>query len=185
MDTGGIRESSFKKNWQGFKWEAINPDQLEQIVYGIIESYQPYEIMRTSGSGGKGKDIVAKFRTIGHLNEEYNEIYHIEVKHSEVNRQVSVDQIQTALTWVSVNKPNCFVMAVSSQLSSGTRDCLEIWRQAHPEIRVVLWQRDEIETRILGIDKVREKAIEMKLLPKSIDDRALYLYSKLNNEDML
>ncbi|MFP4297834.1 MAG: restriction endonuclease, partial [Spirulinaceae cyanobacterium] len=105
-----------------FRWEAISPDQLEQLVYGIIESYQPYEIIRTSGPGGKGKDIIAKFRTTGHLKEEYDETYYIEVKHSEVNRQVSVDQIQAALSWVLVNKPNCFVMAVSSQLSSTTRD---------------------------------------------------------------
>jgi hypothetical protein len=160
-----IQNSNLK---QGFRWESINPDQFEQLVYAVVEAHQPYEILRTSGSGGKGKDIIAKFRTTGHLNEEYDEIYHIEVKHSEVNRQVSLDQIETALKWVSVEKPNCFVLTVSSQLSSGTRDWLEAWKKNHTDVRVVTWQRDEIENLILGIDKVCEKAIEMKLLPKSM-----------------
>lgn len=63
-----------------FDWTAIDDKQFEKIVYEIVKAHHPVEIETRSGTGGKGRDLQAKFISKGSLGEHIEEIYFVEAK---------------------------------------------------------------------------------------------------------
>lgn len=149
----------------GFNWTAIDDKQFEELVYTIVNAHHPVEIEYRSGTGGKGRDLQAKFISKGSLGEHREEIYFIEAKHHQSG--VSPDDISGAFTWAIAEQPSALVIAVSSHLTNACKDTyIPHWRRSHPKIRVVVWERRHIEEFIRSQASTGELAIRFKIISK-------------------
>lgn len=160
------RKSTSKGN--GFNWAAIDDKQFEELVYEIVNAKKPIKIEWRSGTGGKGRDIEARFTITGSLGEYREERYFIEAKHFK-KQGVNAGHISDAFTWSQAQRPTVLVIAVSSHLTPDCRDSyIPSWKKHHPGIEVVVWERKDIEERILSQESTKELAIRFKLIPKSM-----------------
>jgi hypothetical protein len=158
------RKSTSKGN--GFNWAAIDDKQFEKLVSAIVKAHHPVEIKPKSGTGGKGRDLEAKFISKGSLGEHREEIYFIEAKHHQSG--VSPDDISGAFTWAQAEQPSALVIAVSSNLTNPCKDSyIPSWTRNNPKVRVIVWEREHIEDFIKFQPSTGELAIELKLISKS------------------
>lgn len=156
-----------KTKRKGFDWSAIDDKQFEKIVYEIVKAHGPLKIEPKSGTGGQGRDLEAKFISKGCLGEHREEIYFIEAKHHQ--SPVSPGHISGALTWAHAEQPSALVIAVSSSLTNPCKNSLiPKWRENNPKVRVILWDREDIEYFVKVQPSTRELALEMKLISKSM-----------------
>jgi Restriction endonuclease len=152
-----------------FRWNAINDEQFEELVFKVLKSANPQQIELRKGPGDKGRDIEVQFRRQDALGDEVNETYFVEVKHYQ--KGVPSDAFKGALVWASSKKPQVLLIVVSSHLTTSCRDCLKSWHENNPNIRVPSpWEREEIENKILQSSEAREYAISLGLLPPFIQD---------------
>ena len=152
-----------------FRWDAIDDEQFEELVFKVLKSANPQQIKWRKGPGDKGRDIQVEFRRQGALGDEVNETYFVEVKHYQAG--VSPSAFEGSLAWASAEQPQILLIVVSSHLTTPCRECLEAWRRNNPKIRVPPpWERKEIENEILKSSDAREFAISSGLLPPFIQD---------------
>lgn len=152
-----------------FRWDKIDNEQYEELVFTVLRSANPQQIKWRKGPGDKGRDIQVQFRRQGALGDEVNETYFIEVKHYQGG--VSPSAFEGSLAWASVEQPQVLLIIVSSHLTTPCRDWLESWQRNNPKIRVPPpWERKEIENEILKSSDARELAISFGLLPPFIQD---------------
>ncbi|AFZ18329.1 hypothetical protein [Allocoleopsis franciscana] len=167
VDTSRLGQSSKLKS-KGFNWTAIDDKQFEELVYEIVNAKKPIKIDWRSGPGGKGRDIEARFTITGSLGEFREERYFLEAKHFK-KQGVNSGHISDAFTWSQAERPTVLVIAVSSHLTPDCRDIyIPSWKKNHPGIEVVVWERKDIEERILSQKSTKELAIRFKLIPKSM-----------------
>lgn len=152
-----------------FRWDKIDDEQFEELVFTVLRSANPQQIKWRKGPGDKGRDIQVQFRRQGALGDEVNETYFIEVKHYQGG--VSPSAFEGSLAWASAEQPQVLLIIVSSHLTTPCRDWLESWQRNNPKIRVPPpWERKEIENEILKSSDARELAISFGLLPPFIQD---------------
>ncbi|MBD1898319.1 restriction endonuclease [Coleofasciculus sp. FACHB-129] len=167
VNTHNIRQSNQSKSKaNGFNWTAINDKQFEEIVYELVKSYNLNYIDWRTGTGGKGRDIEAKFKINGGLDEEREELYFIEAKHFK--KGVNWVHLSNAFTWAEKFKPSVFVIAVSSHLANNCRDEISAWEKIHSYIHVIRWDRKNIQELVLSKPAVKNLAVKLKLIPKSM-----------------
>jgi hypothetical protein len=159
------RKSTSKEN--GFNWAAINDKQFEEIVYEIVNTYNPTFIDWRNGTGGKGRDIEARFKIQGGLDEEREELYFIEAKHS-TKQGVKWVKISDAFNWTENKKPSVLVIATSKHFTNPCKDEILEWEQKHPHIHVIRWERKQLEAFVLSKPFVKNLAVKLKLIPKSM-----------------
>lgn len=154
---------------ENFRWERINDEQFEELVFAVLKSANPQKIQLRKGPGDKGRDIQVQFRRQGAIGEEIDETYFVEVKHYQGG--VSPSAFESSLTWASCEQPQVLLIVVSSHLTTPCRDCFNIWQQNNPKIRVPPhWERKEIENKILESSAARKLGISFGLLPPFIQD---------------
>lgn len=163
VETSNIGSQS-KLQKKEFNWAAIDDKQFEELVYEIVNTYNPNFIDWRTGTGGKGRDIEAKFKIKGGLDEEREELYFIEVKH--FRKAVNWVHLSNAFTWAEKFKPSVLVIAVSSHLANNCRDEISDWEKNHSYIHVIRWERKKIEELVLSKPSVRNLAVKLKLIPK-------------------
>jgi len=152
-----------------FRWNAINDEQFEELVFKVLKSANPQQIEWRKGPGDKGRDIQVQFRRQGALGEDIDETYFVEVKHYQAG--VPPSAFESSLTWALAEEPQVLLIVVSSHLTTPCREFLEVWREKHPKIRVPPpWEREEIENKILQSSDAREFAISLGLLPPFIQN---------------
>ncbi len=152
-----------------FRWDAIDDEQFEELVFKVLESANPQQIKWRKGPGDKGRDIEVQFRRQGALGDDIDERYFVEVKHYQAG--VSPSAFESSLVWASAEEPQVLLIVVSSHLTTSCRECLEAWKRNHPKIRVPSpWERKEIENEILKSSDAREFAISLGLLPPFIQN---------------
>ena len=165
LDTSRLGQSSKEKS-KGFNWTAIDDKQFEELVYEIVDAYNPNYIDWRTGTGGKGRDIEARFKIKGGLDEEREELYLIEAKHFK--KGVNWVHLSNAFTWAEKFKPSVLVIAVSSHLANNCRDEISVWEKNHSYIHVIRWERKKIEELVLSKPSVKNLAIKFKLIAKSM-----------------
>jgi Restriction endonuclease len=151
-----------------FNWSAINDEQFEELVYAIVESKKPISIKWRKGPGDKGRDIQATFMRQGALGETFEETYFIEAKHHSSG--ISPTKIAGALAWAQAERPSVLVLAVSSHITTPSRDHLSAWGRNNPTVRVLTWERKELENLILSSSQTRNFAVQINLLPADINE---------------
>jgi|GEM_PF-2410499 len=152
-----------------FRWDAIDDEQFEELVFKVLESANPQQIKWRIGSGDKGRDIQVQFRRQGVLGDDIDETYFVEVKHYK--KGVDPSAFGSSLVWASAEQPQVLLIVVSSHLTRPSHECLEAWKRNHPKIRVPPpWERKEIENKILQSSDAREFAISVGLLPPFIQN---------------
>lgn len=135
-------------------------------MYSIVDAYNPNYIDWRTGTGGKGRDIEARFKIKGGLDEEREELYFIEAKHFK--KGVNWVHLSNAFTWAEKFKPSVLVIAVSSHLANNCRDEISAWEKNHSYIHVIRWKRKKIEELVLSKPSVKNLAIKFKLIAKSV-----------------
>ncbi len=169
------RKSTSQAN--GFDWTAIDDKQFEKLVFAIVRAHYPVEIESRSGTGGQGRDLQAKFISKGNLGEHLEEIYFIEAKHHQ--SAVRPQHIAGALTWAQAEQPSALVIAVSNEFTNAVKTThIPKWKTNNPKVRVILWERGEIEEFIKYQLSTRELAISLNLVSKSWFDQQLTKLSK-------
>ena len=156
-----------KTKRKGFDWAAIDDKQFEEIVYEIVDTYNPTYIDWRNGTGGKGRDIEAKFKIKGGLDEEREELYFIEAKHF-IKQGVKWVKISDAFNWAEDKKPSVLVIATSNHLTNPCKDEISDWENKHPHIHVTRWERKQIESLVLSQLSVKNLAVKFKLIAKSM-----------------
>lgn len=152
-----------------FRWDAIDDDQFEELVFKVLESANPQQIKWRIGPGDKGRDIQVQFRRQGVLGDDIDETYFVEVKHYK--KGVDPSAFGSSLVWASAEQPQVLLIVVSSHLTTPSRECLEAWKRNHPKIRVPPpWERKEIENKILQSSDAIKFAISVGLLPPFIQN---------------
>lgn len=152
-----------------FRWDKINDEQFEELVFTVLKSANPQQIRWRKGPGDKGRDIQVHFRRQGALGDEVDETYFVEVKHYQAG--VPPSAFEGLSVWVEAEQPQVMLIVVSSHLTTPCVDWLEKWKQNHPKIRVLNpWEREKIENEILRSSDARELAISFGLLPPFIQD---------------
>jgi hypothetical protein len=119
-----------------FRWDAIDDEQFEELVFKVLKSANPQQIEWRKGPGDKGRDIQVQFRRQGALGDDIDETYFVEVKHYQAG--VSPSAFEGSLAWASAEQPQVLLIVVSSHLTIPCREYLETWRRKHPKIRVPL-----------------------------------------------
>ena len=157
------RKSTQKES--GFDWTAIDDKQFEELVYEIVKSYNPTYIDWRNGSGGKGRDIEAKFKLKGGLDEEKEELYFIEAKHS-IKEGIKWTKISDAFTWAERYNPSVLVIATSKHLTNPCKEEVSDWKNNHSHIHVISWERKDIEELIRSKPSVRSIAIQFRIISK-------------------
>lgn len=152
---------------KGFDWNAIDYKQFEELVYEIVDTYNPIYIDWRNGSGGKGRDIEAKFKIKGGLDEEREELYFIEAKHF-IKQSVGWTDVSDAFTWAEKYKPSVLIIATSNYLTNPCKDEISDWKKKHLHIHVIRWERKQIEELILSEPSVKNLAVKFKLIAKSM-----------------
>ena len=158
---------SMKLKSKGFDWSAINDKQFEELVYEIVNSYNPTYIDWRNGPGGKGRDIEARFKIKGGLDEEREELYFIEAKNF-IKQGVKWVKISDAFNWAEDKKPSVLVIATSNHLTNPCKDEISDWENKHPHIHVTRWERKQIESLVLSQLSVKNLAVKFKLIAKSM-----------------
>jgi hypothetical protein len=158
---------SMKAKAKGFDWSAINDRQFEELVREIVKSYNPTYIDWRNGPGGKGRDIEAKFKIKGGLDEEREELYFIEAKHS-IKQGIKWVKISDTFNWAEDKKPSVLVIATSKHLTNPCKDEILDWEKKHPHIHVTRWEGKQIEAFVLSKLSVKNLAVKLKLIPKSM-----------------
>ncbi len=154
VNTHSIRQSNQSRSKANeFNWTTIDDKQFEEVVYEIVKNYNPNSIDWRTGTGGKGRDIEAKFKIKGGLDEEREELYFIEAKHFQ--KGVNWVHLSNAFTWAEKVKPSVLVVAVSSHLANNCRDEISDWEKNHSYIRVIRWERKKIEELVLSKPSVK------------------------------
>jgi hypothetical protein len=166
LDISRLGQSSKEKS-KGFDWGAIDDKQFEELVYEIVDTYHPTYINGRNGTGGKGRDIEAKFKIKGGLDEEREELYFIEAKHF-IKQPVKWTYVSDAFTWAEKYKPSVLVIATSKQFTNPCKDEISDWEKNNPHIHVILWERKQIEAFVLSKPSVKNLAVKLKLIPKSM-----------------
>ena len=164
VETSNIGSQS-KLRKKGFDWAAIDDKQFEELVYEIVKAHHPVKIEDRSGTGGKGRDIEAKFRIKGGLDEEREELYFIEAKHF-TKRGVNWVDISDAFKWAEDKKPSVLVIATSFHLTNPCKDEIFDWEKKHPNIHVIRWERRQIQSLVLSKPSVKNLAVKFRLIPK-------------------
>lgn len=100
------------------------------------------------------------------MDEEREQLYFIEAKHHK--KGANWGHLSNAFTWAETFKPSVLVIAVSSHLTNSCRDQISDWGKKHPHIYVIRWERKQIEKLVLSKYSVYNKALELKLIPKSM-----------------
>ncbi len=152
-----------------FRWDAIDDEQFEELVFKVLKSANPQQIEWRKGPGDQGRDIEVHFRRQDALGDDIDERYFVEVKHYQAG--VSPSAFESSLTWALAEEPQVLLIVVSSHLTIPCRDYLKAWREKHPKIRVPPpWERAKIENEILKSSDARELAISLGLLPPFIEN---------------
>jgi len=151
-----------------FNWNAIDDKQFEELIYEVVNAENPSEIVWRSNTGGKGRDIEAKFIIQGKFGEFIQETHFIEAKHHQ--KGVSPNDVADAFNWAGVETPTVLVIATSSSLINPCKDWVSKWQQKNPKIRVKTWERKDIESLILSKTYTRKVAVNFGLLPPFIND---------------
>lgn len=149
-----------------FKWSAINDAHFEDLVLHIVNSKNAVRAEFRKGPGDKGRDIEAIFRNRDALGLETDDIYFVEAKHHEAG--VSPDHISGALAWAQAEQPSAMVLAASSHFTNSCRENIKAWSRNNSNIKVIIWQRKEIQDLVLGSVEVRDFAISIGLLPPEL-----------------
>lgn len=151
-----------------FCWERIDDEQFEELVFKALSSINPEAITWRKGSGDQGRDIQMIFQRQGALGEAINETYFVEVKHYKGG--VPPSAFMGALSWAQAEQPQVLLIAVSSHLTTPCREYINAWQRNNSKIRVIVWERKEIENEILKNSLARELSISLGLLPPYIQD---------------
>ena len=117
-----------------FRWDAIDDEQFEELVFKVLKSANPQQIQWRKRPGDKGRDIQVQFRRQGGIGEEIDETYFVEVKHYQEG--VSSSAFEASLTWASGEQPQVLLIIVSSHLTTPYRDSLNNSQRNNPKIRV-------------------------------------------------
>jgi len=142
-----------------FRWDAIDDEQFEELVFKVLKSANPQQIKWRKGPGDKGRDIQVQFRRQGALGDDIDETYFVEVKHYK--KGVDPSAFEASLVWALAEQPHVLLIVVSSHLTT----------PYNPKIRVPSpWERKEIENEILKSSDARELAISLGLLPPFIEN---------------
>jgi len=166
LDTSRLGQSSKEKS-KGFDWAAIDDKQFEELMYEIVDTYNPTYIDWRNGTGGKGRDIEAKFKIKGGLDEEREELYFIEAKHF-IKQSVKWTYVSDAFTWAEKYKPSVLIIATSNRLTNDCKDQILNWQKEHSHIHVIRWEQKQIEALVLSKPSVKNLAVKLKLIPKSM-----------------
>ena len=151
-----------------FAWDRISDEQFEDLVYSIVNAAGPQHVRWRKGPGDKGRDVEATFARRDGIGELIEESYFIEAKHHR--HGVSPIDIAGALAWAAAELPQVLVLAISSHLTTPGREHVDAWSRSNSRVRVVVWERKEIENRILASEATRSLAVRYKLLPPAVHD---------------
>jgi hypothetical protein len=151
-----------------FDWAKLNAERFEEIVYCIVASSNPSTVTWRKGPGDKGRDIQAIYQRRGALDEVVQETYFIEAKHHQDG--VSPVDIAGALGWAAAELPTALILAVSSHLTTSCRDHVRTWAQSNPRVRVTVWERKDLENKVLVSTDARLMAVQLGVLPPAIAD---------------
>lgn len=149
-----------------FNWPAIDDAQFEELLLAIVNSKKAVRAEFRKGPGDKGRDIQAIFRNRDALGLETEDQYFLEAKHHEAG--VSPDHISGALAWAQAEQPTALVLAASGHFTNPCRENITAWNRNNPKIKVIIWQRPEIEDLVLALDEVRDFAISIGLVPPEL-----------------
>jgi len=153
---------------ENFRWEQLDDEQFEELLYGILAAARPEHIEWRKGPADQGRDVQAMYRRFGAFGEAVDEHYFAEAKH--YHGGVPPVAISGALAWAHAEQPDVLILAVSSHVTTACRDHVSRWSANNPQVRVLIWERREIENKVLEHQIVREQAVKLGLLPPSIHD---------------
>jgi hypothetical protein len=149
-----------------FNWARLTDRQFEELVYAVLASAAPERITWRAGPGDQGRDVEATFSRLGPLGEAIRGRYFVEAKHYQSG--VPPTALAGALAWAQAEQPDVLLIAVSSHLTTPCRQHVEAWGRNNPRVRVLIWERRELENEILSKPQARDAAVAAGLLPPSI-----------------
>lgn len=151
-----------------FRWNRITDEQLEELLYALLLSQGAARVTWRQGPGDKGRDVEAVFRTRDGVGEMIEETFFAEAKHHTTG--VSAVDVAGALAWAQAEHPDALIFATSSHLTTPCREHVAAWSRNNPRVRIVVWERPELENRILSNRATRSRAVGLGLLPPEIAD---------------
>lgn len=151
-----------------FNWDNIDDKQFEELVYEIVSDAGPISLDWREGPGDKGRDLQARFSSRGPLNFEKENLFFIEVKH--YGSGVPATALSGALSWAQAKKPDFLLIVVSSHITTPCREHLAAWQNSNPTVEVEIWERKEVEEKVLSASGGRRYAVNVNLLPPEVDD---------------
>jgi hypothetical protein len=149
-----------------FAWEAITDEQFEDLVFEIVLAAGPLNAKWRKGPGDKGRDVEATFAERDAFGASRHARYAFEAKHHRDG--VSPTDIAGALAWAAAEAPHTLVIVVSSHLTTPCREHVQAWAQTNPRVRTSVWERREVEDKVLASQSARAVGIKMGLLPPSL-----------------
>lgn len=149
-----------------FNWPAIDDTQFEELILAIVKSKGAIRAEFRKGPNDKGRDVQAWFKHRDSLGVESQDAYFFEAKHH--TKGVSLGHISDALAWAHAEQPHSMVLAASSHFTNSCRENINHWKQNNSKIRVLLWERPNLEELILSNSILQDFAVSVRLLPPSV-----------------
>jgi hypothetical protein len=135
-----------------FDWEAITPEGLENLVYGLLDDMGFKNIRWLKGGEGisstdGGRDLEAIHANLAPGDEYLLEKWWVEVKYR--SKTLPIETIErTVLN--SFGRPDVDVLLIvtNNVITNKTVAWLDDFRLTHPRPRITIWQRHDLERHL-------------------------------------
>ena len=149
-----------------FNWAAIDDSEFEELILAIVKSKGAIRAEFRKGPNDKGRDVQAWFKHRDSLGVESQDAYFFEAKHH--TKGVALGHISDALAWAHAEQPHSLVLAASSHFTNSCRENINNWKSNNSKIRVLLWERPNLEELILSNSSLQDLAVSLGLLPPNV-----------------
>ncbi|MFW7208644.1 MULTISPECIES: restriction endonuclease [unclassified Enterobacter] len=145
-----------------FNFDSLDPTQFEEFCYEVLLSLEPAHLDWRKGTplgsspSDQGRDLEAIFHKTDIDGSKFNERWNIECKH--YNKGVPPEKLQGALSWAHSTRPDVLLIIASGYLSNACKNYLEQYVENNkPPFRIVIWERQKLETLTSGHKVLRAK----------------------------
>jgi len=132
-------------------WDDLKQEHLEELLYWLLDDLGLRDLRwrrggakTTTSDGGRDLEGTFQVETLGELQPQR---WWIEAKgrRGTVERSAVEKALLNAQTGGEVD---LLLIATNTQFSNPTRDMVENWQKQHPRPKVLLWQRENLESHI-------------------------------------
>lgn len=145
-----------------FNFDSLDPTQFEEFCYDVLLSLTPAHLDWRKGTplgsspSDQGRDLEAIFHRTDIDGSKFTEKWNIECKHYD--KGVPPEKLQGALSWAHSTRPDVLLIIASGYLSNACKNYLEQYVENNkPPFRIVIWERQKLESLTSGNKALRAK----------------------------